>query len=213
MVSEWMKNGTITQYLKENDTADRLQLLRDATKGLIYMHNQGIAHGDLKGLNIMVNNNGRAVLADFGLVNFAPDQPTLLSSCMEAGTVRWMSPELLDPQKYGFPKIRPTKESDCYALGMVVYEILSGSTPFGTDNSFAILRRVLEGERPERPKGDAAKLFTGSIWSVVKRSWEDQPQDRASARDVLRCLGGDPNAEGEADDLSDAAADDVDAAD
>ena len=157
----------------------------------------------------MVNNNRCAVLADFGLVNFAPDQPTLLSSCMEAGTVRWMSPELLDPQKYGFSKIRPTKASDCYALGMVVYEILSGSTPFFTDNSFAILRRVLEGERPERPEGGAGNLFTDSIWNVVERCWKDQPKERASARDVLLCLGGVPDAEGEADDLSDAAAEDA----
>ena len=157
----------------------------------------------------MVNTNGRAVLADFGLVNFAPDQPTLLSSCMEAGTVRWMSPELLDPEKYGFSKIRQTKESDCYALGMVVYEILSGFTPFCADNSFAILRKVLEGERPKRPEGDAGKLFTDGIWDVVVRCWEDQPKERASARDVLRCLGGDPDAECEADDLSDAAADDA----
>ena len=157
----------------------------------------------------MVDNNGRAVLADFGLVNFAPDQPTLLSSCMEAGTVRWMSPELLDPQKYGLPKIRPTKASDCYALGMVVYEILSGSTPFFTDNSFAILRRVLDGERPERPEKNAGNLFTDSIWDVVERCWKDQPKERASARDVLRCLGGDSGAECEAADLSDAAADDA----
>ena len=158
----------------------------------------------------MVNNNGRAVLADFGLVNFAPDQPTLLSSCIEAGTVQWMSPELLDPQKYDLPKkIRTTKESDCYALGMVVYEILSGSTPFFADNPFAILRKVLDGERPKRPKGDAGKLFTDGVWDVVERCWKDQPKERASARDVLRCLGGDPDAECEAGDLSDAAADDA----
>ena len=129
----------------------------------------------------MVNSDNRAVLVDFGLVNFSPDQPTLLSSCMDAGTVRWMSPELLDPQKYGFSKIRPTKASDCYALGMVVYEILSGSIPFCTDNSFAILRRVLGGERPKRPEGDAGKLFTDGIWDVVVRCWEDQPkEDRKS---------------------------------
>ena len=153
----------------------------------------------------MVNSDGRAVLADFGFVNFAPNRFIFLAACMEAGTVRWMSPELFDPQKYGSSGIQPTKESDCYALGMVAYEILSGSTPFGTDNSFAVLRRVLEGERPERPEGDAAKLFTDSIWGVMKRCWKDKPKERASARDVLQCLGEDPDAEGEADDPWDAA--------
>ena len=153
----------------------------------------------------MVNADGRAVLADFDLVRFAPDQPTLLSSCMEAGSVRWMSPELLDPRGYNFSEVRPTKESDCYALGMVVYEVLSGSTPFATDNSFAVLRRVLEGERPRKPEGDAARLFTDSIWDGVERCWKDQPKERASARDVLQCLGGDPDDEGEGDELSDTA--------
>ena len=153
----------------------------------------------------MVNAGGRAVLADFDSVSFAPDQPTLLSSCMEGSAVRWMSPELLDPQKYGFSKIRPTKESDCYALGMEAYEILSGSTPFGPYNPLAILRKVLEGERPKRPEGDSGELLTDNIWDAVERCWKDQPKERASARDVLRCLGGDPDDEGEGDDLSDTA--------
>ena len=156
----------------------------------------------------MVNASGRAVLADFSIADFAPDQPTFLSSHMEAGTMRWMSPELLDPQKYGLSKIRSTKESDCYALGMVVYEVLSGSPPFATENSFAVLRKVLDGERPKRPEGDAGKLFTDSIWDTVGRCWKDQPRERASARDVLRCLGGTPDDEGEGDDLSDDALND-----
>jgi len=42
------------------------------------------------------------------------------------GTTRWMSPELLDPDQYGLPDSRPTKQSDCYALGMVVYEVFVG---------------------------------------------------------------------------------------
>ena len=123
--------------------------------------------------------------------------------------VRWMSPELLDPQKYGFSKMYSTKDSDCYALGMVVYEILGGSTPFDTDDPFAIVRMVLERERPERPEGDAAKLFTDSIWNVVTRCWKDQPGQRANAIDVLRCLGGDPDPGREADDLPGATADDA----
>ena len=121
----------------------------------------------------MVNANGCAVLADFDLVSFAPDQPTLLSACMEAGKVRWMSPELLDPARYGLSEARTTKESDCYALGMVVYEVLSGSTPFGAGNAFSILVWVLDGIRPERPEGDAAKLLTDSIWGVMERCWKD----------------------------------------
>jgi len=72
---------------------------------------------------------------------------------------------------------------------MVVYEILSGCSPYGTDNSFIILRKVLEGERPDRPQGEAGKLLTDDIWKVVKRCWKPQPSERAKATDVLVCLG------------------------
>ena len=140
--------------------------------------------------NIMVDNTGRAVLTDFSLIAFAPDQSTFLSSYIGDNTVRWMSPELLDPERFGLSKRCPTKESDCYALGMVVYEILGGCTPFATNNFLVVLRKVLNGERPERPQGEAGKLFTSGIWNVVERCWRTDPKKRASARDVLRCLEG-----------------------
>jgi len=143
-------------------------------------------------LNIMVDEAGRAVLADFSLITLIPDQSTILSTCIDGGSVRWMSPELLDPESYGLKKVRPTRESDCYALGMVVYEVLSGCSPYGTNNSFIILRKVLEGERPERPEGKTGKLFTDEIWDVAELCWKPEPSERAKARDVLECLEADP---------------------
>ena len=138
----------------------------------------------------MVDNTGRAVLTDFSLIAFAPDQSTFLSSYIGDGTVRWISPELIDPERFGFSERCPTKESDCYALGMVIYEVLGGCVPFGTSNFLVVLRNVLNGERPESPQGEAGKLFTGGIWRVVERCWRTDPRERASARDVLRCLEG-----------------------
>jgi serine/threonine protein kinase len=48
---------------------------------------------------------------------------------------------------------QPTKESDCYALGMVIYEVLSGQAPFASFKDFIVMRKVIEGERPGRPEG------------------------------------------------------------
>ena len=53
----------------------------------------------------------------------SPTAEASLMSFTPGGTTRWMSPELLDPDRYGLPDSRPTKQSDCYALGMVVYEV------------------------------------------------------------------------------------------
>ena len=60
----------------------------------------------------------------------ASDELTATFSFREGGTARWKSPELFDPEKFGLRERRPTKESDCYALGMVIYELLSGQKPF-----------------------------------------------------------------------------------
>jgi serine/threonine protein kinase len=74
-----------------------------------------------------VKDDGKACLADFGLMSIALDPETtdITSSTGGAakGTYRWMSPELFYPKEFGLPKFQLTKESDCYAFGMVVYEV------------------------------------------------------------------------------------------
>ena len=101
-----------------------------------------------------------------------------------------MSPELLDPESFNLKKIRPTKGSDCYALGMVIYEVLSGRTPFAPHTAPVVIRKVLEGERPGRPQGDEGTLFTDAIWGILELCWKHQPGDRTGAKAILSCLGG-----------------------
>ena len=143
--------------------------------------------------NILINNSGHACLADFSFLTMASDQTTVITSCVEGGTIPWMSPELLDPEQFGLKKSCPTKESDCYALGMVVYEVLSGQTPFSPSIAFAVVRKVLEGERPVRPEGERGKLFTGAIWELLVLCWDHQPSGRVNAKAVLSCLEGNPS--------------------
>ena len=116
-----------------------------------------------------------------------------MSSGVEGGTIQWMSPELLDPRRFGFNKSYPTKESDYYALGMVVYEVLSGHAPFAKTKPSVVILKVMGGERPERPQGDEGRLFTDAIWSTLERCWKPQPSDRPNAQVVLQCLGGAPS--------------------
>ena len=85
--------------------------------------------------NILINKDRRACIADFGLTTVTgvmkPTRSSLMSndslmSFTTGGTTRWMSPELLDPERFGIPEsedTRPTKQSDYYALGMVIYEV------------------------------------------------------------------------------------------
>jgi len=98
-----------------------------------------------------------------------------------------MSPELLDS---GTKESSLTKESDCYALGMVIYEVLSGQVPFATCGNLVVVLKVLNGERPRRPQGNQGKLFTDDIWDILRLCWNPQPHDRISAKAVLMGLEG-----------------------
>jgi len=133
----------------------------------------------------MIDNNDRACITGFSLLTIASDQSTTKSSRGMSGTVRWMSPELFYPGMFNLRNGRPTKESDCYALGMVIYEVLSGRPPFASYSLLAIMSKVLDDERPERPRGSAGKLFTDGIWAILELCWKHQPGDRISAKDVL----------------------------
>jgi len=92
-----------------------------------------------------------------------------------------MSPELFDPERFGVEDNRRTKSSDCYALGMVFYEVLSGHVPFpryGKYGKYAVISKVLRGERPERPQGTEGNRFTDDVWGILGSCWQPNPGDR-----------------------------------
>src|SRR5579872_6828289 len=125
------------------------------------MHRQGMIHGDLKGVcfrilglsfqfsrafpvkaNILINHAGQACLADFGLLVITSDLTGFTSSAgsfVGGGSYRWMSPELFDPDKFGLKNCHPTKNSDRYAFGMVIYEVLSGQPPFYGSHHYSVV--------------------------------------------------------------------------
>ena len=96
-----------------------------------------------------------------------------------------MSPELLDPK---VKHHRQTVYSDCYALGMVIYEVLNEQIPFYGYRNEVISGKVLGGDRPERPEGAEGGWLTNSVWEVLGRCWMPQPRDRPSIKDILQCL-------------------------
>ena len=142
--------------------------------------------------NILIDRDGHACITDFGLLTIIPDQASFVSTITrtEGGTLRWMSPELLDPESFGLKDGFHTKESDCYALGMVIYEVLSGQAPFSEYKNTVVIRKVMEGERPDRPQGERAALFTDDLWGMLELCWKPQPHDRPSLKALLGYLEG-----------------------
>ena len=172
------------------------------------MHSQVMIHGDLKGVwfqtlaitlpsdmlfakaNIIIDNDGSARLADFGLLTIVSDSthPATTTSSEGTGTMRWMSPELLDPERFGSENGRPTKESDCYALGMVILEVLTGRAPFPYCNNLVVMRKIVEGEPPDRPQGPEAVWFVDHLWGMLERCWSPKPKLRPTVESVLERL-------------------------
>ncbi|CAE6457339.1 unnamed protein product, partial [Rhizoctonia solani] len=117
MVSEWMDNGNLHEYLRKQPSADRFELCVHVASGLEYMHSCNTVHGDVKALNILVSSDGVAKLSDFDF-SIMSEASTLVfseSSSSRLGSLRWTAPEMLLEET---PK--RTKQSDVYALGMTM---------------------------------------------------------------------------------------------
>ena len=137
--------------------------------------------------NVLIDQHGNARLADFGLLSILPDSITS-SSSGGAGAYQWMSPELFDPNRFGLKNTRRTKSSDCYALGMTTYEVLSGHFPFPSFAGLRVVAEVLNDVRPRRPQGAGGGWFTDDVWEILEHCWNPEPGDRPSVDCVLQCL-------------------------
>ena len=140
---------------------------------------------------ILIGSDHHACISTFSLLPIVSDQQMFLPPSIESGTTQWMSPELLDPEGFNLERSRPTRESDCYALGMLIYEVLSEQAPFAP--SKVPVLKILRGDRPKRPERERGVLFTDDIWSVLELCWKPQPSERISARSALMSLGGVPS--------------------
>ncbi|KAJ7163710.1 kinase-like domain-containing protein [Mycena filopes] len=186
LISPWMENGHLLKFLKHAppDT-DLVSLMLDIALGLEYLHSEHVVHGDLKGMNILVTPSRRACVADFGLSSIA-DAMTLKfthsTANVKGGTPRYMAPELLS-----FTEPLPnTFESDVFAFACVCYEILTGKPPyFDIPRDMNVIFLVLQGARPERPEIIPAP---DSLWTLLEKCWETEPEDRPTASQIIQDL-------------------------
>ncbi|KAL0065198.1 hypothetical protein AAF712_007868 [Marasmius tenuissimus] len=196
LVSPWMKNGTILKHLIENGYADIEKRLFEIAQGLAYLHSQHIIHGDLRGSNILVDDEWHARLADFGLAVFS-DATVGTNSSHNAGSVRWMAPELHHPQSFGLKYFRRTFASDVYSFACVCVELYSGKPPFAEiPHDPAALLQVMAGKRPRKPTCPAT-LSAGSetgpimpeyLWELVQICWSQDRAERPCMTKVISMM-------------------------
>ncbi len=155
-------------------------LLEQVADAMDHAHSEGVIHRDIKPSNIMVAQNGWAYLADFGLARGSVTSGLTMAGTV-MGTPEYMSPE----QAQGLPTIGPP--TDIYALGVVLYELLTGNMPFQADTPMGMLiARLQYSPRPPREyRGDLPE----PVEDVIMRALARKPEARyASAGALVQAL-------------------------
>ncbi|CAN0253614.1 unnamed protein product, partial [Ectocarpus sp. 13 AM-2016] len=123
-------------------STDLLRIVTDVVNGMLYLHELGVMHRDLKPDNILLDADDRAVIADFGLSRFS--HPTN-DHTAETGTYRWMAPEVIRHEPY-------SKAADVYSFGVVLWQIVARKQPFkGLTPLQAAFSVARQGLRPQIP--------------------------------------------------------------
>src|SRR5262249_15613253 len=118
------------------------RLLEQIASALDYAHQQQVIHRDIKPANVLIDENGDAILADFGLARNEELDSHLTQTGMLIGTPAYMAPELV-----GDGQLTPSV--DLYALGCVLYQMLTGRLPFNSDTLMGYIMQQLSAERPD----------------------------------------------------------------
>ncbi|MEO6066686.1 MAG: protein kinase [Gemmatimonadales bacterium] len=169
---------------KQLPIEDAVRIAREVADALDYAHQHGVVHRDIKPENILLH-GGHALVADFGIALAASRSDggsRMTETGMSLGTPHYMSPE----QAMGEREITP--RSDIYALGCVLYEMLTAEPPFVGATAQAIIARVLTEE--PRSLTLQRKTIPPHVEAVVRRALEKLPADRfATAAEFGKALG------------------------
>ncbi|PPR04154.1 hypothetical protein CVT24_010714 [Panaeolus cyanescens] len=190
MIMQWYKNGSAADYLaRKNPGADRLQLILDVARGLAYLHTHQppIVHADLKGNNVLITDEGRAVLCDFGLSNVIeglgrPEGMTLSSP--DFGPLRWQGPEFMD-EDYE----QATLASDVWSYGCTAFELLTGRLPYGHRTRDAqVIADMQLRRKPPGPAAVSLLAFDSRVRDLLDMCWSFEPEMRPKMTEVVQRL-------------------------
>ena len=179
MVMEWVEGRLLRQILNEQRKLPSERAVRITLKiceALEYIHSQGVVHRDLKPENIMIDAEDNIKLIDFGIAaNAGSRRLTFAKFTQTMGTPDYISPEQVKGK-------RGDARSDIYALGVMLYEMLTGKVPFTGPNAFIIMNdRLLNNPIPPR---EIDPTISPQLQEIIYRALERDPKNRyAKARE------------------------------
>ncbi|TCD64424.1 hypothetical protein EIP91_004105 [Steccherinum ochraceum] len=199
LVSKWERRGNVLSAIKSLDVPTleslRCQWVMEMADGLEYLHNYDIVHGDVRGTNVLIDEDWHVRLTDFGLAVLA-DSSTPTNGAV-AGLIpfAWAAPELVDETCK-----RPTFACDVFSFGRTCVEIYTGESPFGTHLSqMQIFKKLACGEQPPRPtrvatdhrtshrtpsEDDKSDDVPNALWALLLHCWDRDPSKRPSMKSV-----------------------------
>ena len=161
---------------------DARRILAEVADALAYAHAHGVIHRDIKPDNILLDrDSGHALVTDFGIARAAEADSRLTATGITVGTPAYMSPE------QGMGDRDVDGRSDIYSLGVVAYQVLTGSLPFRANNTPAmIMKHVSETPRPVRElRRDVPPALAAAIERALAKDPDDRFPDAATFRDAL----------------------------
>ncbi|KAL4257574.1 Protein kinase domain-containing protein [Pleurotus pulmonarius] len=192
LLSPWMTNGTIRDFMKENKDSHLKQHISEIAEGLEHLHGHNIIHGDLRGANILVDAEWHVQIADFGLAVLAETAFSDESS-PATGAVRWMAPELFEPFQDSEEESGRTKATDVYSFACTCVELSTGRDPFHQNKNSEHVRSLSKAARIDllssaMRKYGSKRVVSSGIISVMQQCWGNDPTGRPTMAQVVGML-------------------------
>ena len=171
LVMEYLSGGTLEPYTKPDNlktVPEVLEIMYKCASALDYACHAGIVHRDIKPANLQYVGFGEAKVCDFGAAYWATDDSTQV---MDIGSLAYMAPELF--------RHWVTPQADIYALGIVLFQLLTGQRPFRADTPAALMYQILNGDPPliSTFRPDLPPALEQLVSRMVARSLEDRFPD------------------------------------
>ncbi|CAE6508013.1 unnamed protein product [Rhizoctonia solani] len=213
MISPWMNNGCVTDYVASHPTCDRHGLCTQLAQAIAYLHEYNVVHGDIKGPNVLISDRGTVQVTDFGVSIVDHQEIEFSITASGRGTQRWQESGLPYKRRMYSDSVKDgdsSKEADVYALGMTmivssiritlksiennsikfIKEIYTGERPYGSMNwSGRMSHNIISGQlRPSRPIELPIDATGGGIWELMTHCWEGDPNNRPTSSEVYERL-------------------------
>ncbi|EJD03395.1 kinase-like protein [Fomitiporia mediterranea MF3/22] len=191
IVSPWMPYGDAITYVNKYPYVNRKRIIRRIAEGLRLLHtyNPPIAHGDIKGANILIDEKGNPLLADFGLSKMMEDLTDMPFTQLRgmSESYRWFAPELCSEGV-----LNPA--SDVFAYSMTVLELMTGQPPFSHIKRISeVIIKMQQGERPRKPESSEIieHGLDDNLWNLLTWCWVEDLAARPSIHEVIAELPSD----------------------